>query len=231
MEEAQTIMKKKYIILSSLIACIILYFVEQVLVVNYVVKTLIKVLFFIFIPYIYMKFIKKQPIAKSINYKNIDKHHLKMGFLFGILSFLIVLVTYYLLRNIINLPSISEDLQSKSKITASSFIFVGIYITLGNSFLEEYFFRGFVFLNLYELKSKKCAYIYSSLLFGLYHIGIFKAWFSIELVGLALVGLISIGLIFNWLDTKSKNFINSWIVHILADSAIIIIGLKMFGIV
>jgi len=222
-------MEKKYIILSSLIACFLLYFVEQVLVVSYVMKTMIKILFFIFIPYIYMKIIKRQQVSKAINYKNIDKHHLKMGFLFGILSFLIILITYYVLRNIINLQSISEDLQNKSKITASSFIFVGLYITLGNSFLEEYFFRGFIFLNLYELKSKKCAYIYSSLLFGLYHIGIFKTWFNIELVGLALIGLISIGFVFNWLDTKSKNFINSWIVHILADSAIILIGLKMFG--
>lgn len=223
--------EKKYIILSSLIACIILYFVEQVLVVNYVVKTVIKLLFFIAIPCIYMKFIKKQPLSKSINYKNIDKHHLKMGFLFGIMSFLIILIAFYVLRNIINLQGISEDLQSKSKITATSFIFVGLYITLGNSFIEEYFFRGFIFLNLYELKSKKIAYIYSSLLFGLYHIGIFRTWFNFGLVGLALIGLISIGFVFCWLDTKSNNFINSWIVHILADSSIIIIGLKMFGIV
>jgi len=223
-------MGKKYIILSSLVACILLYFVEQVLVVNYVVKSAIKIAFFIFIPYAYNKIIKKQKLSLTINYKNIDKDHLKMGFLFGILSFLIILISYYVLRNIINLQSISESLQSKSKITAANFIFVGLYITLGNSFLEEYFFRGFIFLNLYELKSKKCAYIYSSLLFGLYHIAIFKTWFNIGLVGLALIGLISIGFIFNWLDTKSKNFINSWIVHILADSAIIIIGLRMFGI-
>lgn len=224
-------MKKRYIIISSLIACILLYFVEQVLVVSYVVKTVIKILFFILIPYIQMKIIKKQQTSKAINSERINKHHLKMGFLFGILSFFIILITHYLLRNVIDLQSISYDLQNKSKITASSFIFVGLYITLGNSFLEEYFFRGFVFLNLYELKSKKFAYIYSSLLFGLYHIAIFKTWFSIELVGLALIGLITIGFIFNWLDTKSKNFFNSWIVHILADSAIIIIGLRMFEII
>ncbi|MGK0469321.1 MAG: membrane protease YdiL (CAAX protease family) [Clostridium sp.] len=178
-----------------------------------------------------MKFIKKQSQSKALNYKNIDKNHLKMGFLFGILSFLIILIAYYILRNVIDLQSISEDLQNKSKITASSFIFVGLYITLGNSFLEEYFFRGFIFLNLYEHNSKKFAYIYSSLLFGLYHIGIFKAWFNIELVGLALLGLIAVGFIFNWLDTESENFINSWVVHIFADSAIILIGLRMFGIV
>lgn len=223
--------EKKYIILSSLIACIILYYVEQVILVSYIVKTIIKILFFIFIPFIYMKIIRKRKPFKSITYKNKDKNHLKIGFFFGILAFIIILITYYALSNFINLQGISEELQTKSKITASSFIFVGLYITIGNSFIEEYFFRGFIFLNLYELKSKKIAYIYSSLLFGLYHIGIFKTWFNFGLVGLALVGLISIGFVFCWLDTKSNNFINSWIVHILADSAIIILGLKMFGIV
>jgi len=224
-------MGKKYIILSSLIACILLYLVEQVLVVSYLVKTVIKVLFFIFIPYVYNKTIIKQNLLKTINYKKTDKHHLKMGFILGLLCFFIILATYYLFSNIIDLQSISKNLQSKSKISASSFIYVGLYITFGNSFLEEYFFRGFIFLNLYEHKSKKLAYVYSSMLFGLYHIAIFKAWFNIELVVLALIGLISIGFIFNWLDTKSKNFVNSWIVHILADSAIIIIGLRMFGII
>ena len=108
---------------------------------------------------------------------------------------------------------------------------VGIYITLGNSFLEEFFFRGFIFLNLYNQGYKKIAYIYSSLLFGVYHIAIFKTWFSPLLTVLALLGLVIAGIVFNWIDTKSENFINSWIVHILADSAIIIIGMGMFGII
>lgn len=86
------------------------------------------------------------------------------------------------------------------------------------------------FLNIFELKSKKCAYIYCSVLFGLYHIGIFKTWFNFELLGLVLIRLISIGFVLNWLDKKFKNFINSLIVHMLADSAIILIGLKRFGI-
>lgn len=86
-------------------------------------------------------------------------------------------------------------------------------------------------MNLYELKFKKTAYVYSSLLFALYHIAIFKSWFNIWLILLALTGLISVGFIFNFIDTKSNNFINSWIVHILADMAIMLIGMKMFGII
>ena len=222
-------MKEKYIIPASLFSCILLYFIEQVLGVNYAVKTISKIMLFTAIPYLY--FIKKSSLKKLINYKKIDSHHLKMGLLFGIASFFIVLTAYYLTRNAINLQSIADELQSKSGITPANFILVGLYITFGNSFLEEFFFRGFIFLNLYESGYKKVAYIYSSLLFAVYHIAIFKTWFNIWLTGLALIGLIAVGFIFDWLDTKSGNFINSWLVHILADTAVILIGMRRFGII
>lgn len=224
-------MKQKYIIASSLIACICLYIIEQVLGVNYVVKTLSKLILFIIIPLIYIKVVNKSTAAKELNLKNLDRKRLKLGFLFGISAFAIVLAGYFLFRGAIDLNSIAKELQSKSKITPANFIFVGLYITIMNSFLEEFFFRGFIFLNLYNEGKQRLAYLYSSVLFGLYHIAIFKTWFDIKLILLCLLGLISVGFIFNWLNTKSNNFINSWLVHILADSAIILIGFRMFRII
>ncbi len=221
-------MKRQYIIISALLACIALYFIEQVIITDYLVKTITKVLLFTLIPTVYMKRFKKQRVEQALHHPQINHRRLKLGFLFGIAAFAIILLVYYFLHPVIDLDRIASELQTKSKITPANFILVGLYITLGNSFLEEFFFRGFVFLNLYELNHKKTAYIYSALLFGFYHIAIFKTWFNMGLTSLALVGLIGIGFVFNWLDTQSKNFINSWIVHILADSAIILIGLKMF---
>lgn len=223
-------MKKKYIILTSLFAIIVLYIIEQVLLVNYFIKTLSKILLFTFIPIIYTRYIKKTNLKHALTQNN-NKKNLKIGIILGSISFFIVLTTYYLLRDIIDLQTIAYEMQTKSKITPMNFIFVSLYVTFGNSFLEEFFFRGFIFLNLYELNHKKKAYVYSSILFGIYHIAIFKTWFNLPLTCLALLGLITIGFVFCWLDTKSKNFINSWIVHILADSAIILIGFKMFGMI
>ncbi|MCY6369744.1 CPBP family intramembrane glutamic endopeptidase [Clostridium ganghwense] len=222
---------KKYILVSSLAAFIILYFVEQGMGVNYIVKTITKIALFTLIPYVYIKFIKKSNIKNLVNFNCLNKKSLKYGFLVGIISFLIILLAYNILASYIDLNSISSELQNKSKITPENFILIGAYITLGNSFLEEVFFRGFIFLNMYKLGYKKLAYIYSSVLFGIYHIAIFKTWFSLGITFLALFGLIAVGFVFNFLDTKSENFINSWVVHILADSAIIFIGFKMFKII
>jgi membrane protease YdiL (CAAX protease family) len=99
-----------------------------------------------------------------------------------------------------------------------------------NSFLEEFFFRGFVFLNVYETGNKGWAYLFSALLFALYHIAIFATWFNIPLMLLALFGLMVIGFVFNYLDTLSNNFLNSYLVHIFANLAIVLIGLALFGI-
>lgn len=224
-------MKEKYIIITSLASCMALYFIEQVLGVNYALKTLSKLILFIIIPYIYIKFIGKSNMITELNLKHLDSKKFKLGFLFGVSSFLIVLISYFLFKGVINLNNIARELQNKSKINPTNFIFVGLYITFINSFLEEFFFRGFIFLNLYNIGKERWAYIYSSFLFGIYHIAIFETWFNIGLILISLLGLIVVGFIFDWLNTKSKNFINSWIVHILADSAIILIGFKMFNII
>lgn len=224
-------MEKKFIVVSSAIACLLLYFIEQVISVNYFIKTLSKILLFTLIPLVYVKLVKKEPLSKSLNYKKIDKTHLKLGILFGFISFGIVLAAYFILNGFIDMNAISEEMQTKSGITESNFIVIGLYITFFNSCLEEFFFRGFIFLNLYKLNIKKASYVYSSFLFGVYHIGIFKNWFNPYLIILSLFGLVSVGFIFDYLDTKSDNFINSWINHILADSAIILIGLRMFKII
>lgn len=219
---------KNYIIISSIIACIVLYFIEQVFVLSYLVKTLSKIILFIALPYIYIYFLNKSSVSKKIK---INKKDLYIGVGLGVMCFIVLIVAYIILKDIIDLNTIANELQTKSKVSPSNFLFVAFYITFVNSFLEEFFFRGFIFLNLFKLGFKKLAYIFSSALFALYHISIFKNWFNPWLIGLSIFGLVSVGFIFNYIDTKSKNFINSWIVHILADAAIMLIGMRMFGMI
>ncbi len=224
-------MKKRYIILTSLAACIALYFVDLIFKTSYAIRTIVKIIFFTGIPVFYNKVIMKSSVEKNNILNKLDKKQLRIGVLFGIASFTILIIAYNVLRDIINFQAIVIDLQTRSKVTPRNFTLIGAYITFGNSFLEEFFFRGFIFLNLYKLNYKKVAYLYSSVLFGVYHISIFQTWFNTWLIMLSLFGLISIAIVFNWLDTKSDNFINSWIVHILADSAIILIGFRIFGMI
>ncbi len=50
-------------------------------------------------------------------------------------------------------------------------------------------------------------------------------------MALALLTLFVIGAVYNYLNEKAGHFLNSWLAHALADSAIILIGLRMFGMI
>lgn len=221
-------MKKEtiYLIGSSLLICLLLYFLDQVWQVNYGIKTGAKILFFLAAPTGYRVVFQKGKPSRRLALP--AGKELRISALVGIFSFAVVTAAYLLLRGFIDLPGIVSDLEGKSKVTADNFLLAGAYITFVNSFLEEVFFRGFLFLNLYEKGRKKTAWIYSSLLFALYHISIFKSWFSPGILLTAIAGLVFAGLLFNYMNRRTKTIFNSWLAHMMADAAIIGIGYSMF---
>lgn len=218
------ISNESYIMLSTIFACSALYVVEQVLAVSYVLKTLAKLSLFVAIPLIYYQ---KTDQAKRQRQRTWRDYSASIAL--GLGAFAVIMAAFYLTRSYIDLSGIVSELQTKSKITPTNFLLVGAYITFGNSFLEEYFFRGFVFMSLRNQGKKKLAYVFSSLLFAVYHIAIFKTWFSPPLLLVALLGLVTIGFVFNWLTVRSGSYTGSWLTHVLADIAIILIGMRLFA--
>lgn len=224
-------MRNNYIVITSITACTLLYIIEQGLAVNYAVKTLAKILLFIGVALYYQRFVAHSNKAKETHRNLQGKNNVLAGLLIGLAAFVIIIVTYYLTTGLVDYQGIVNELQDKSGITAINFIFVGLYITLGNSFLEEYFFRGFIFLNLYRQGRVNLAYAFSSLIFALYHMAIFRTWFTGGLMVLALVGLLGIAMILNWLTARSGSYFSAWVAHALADSAIILVGLRLFNVI
>lgn len=215
------------IILYSLGAAALLYFIEQSIGVSYVLKTLLKILLFLIVPFIYTHLF----LGKGEGSRIIKTRGLWPGIALGIFSFVAVIVAYAVLAQYIDLSNIVDELQTKLGITPLNFIFVALYITLVNSLLEEYFFRNFIFLRVFNEGKIWVAYVYSSLLFALYHMAIFAQWFTPSLTLLCLLGLFLVGLVYCYINSKAENFFNSWIAHVFADSAIILIGLRMFELI
>ncbi len=216
------------VIILTIVSCFSLYIIEQVIQATYVIKTGAKVVFFFILPIIYIRFILKEKILDFLNIKTIDMRRLQVGFLFGLASALIIVVTFIIAKDFINTDKIITDLNDRLHITPEVYIFIALYITFGNSLLEEFYFRGFIFLKFYQANYKTLGYLFSALLFAIYHVAIFATWFNIWLILLALLGLFIVGIIFNWLNTKSNNFLNSWILHIMADIAVVSIGYYLF---
>ena len=224
-------MGRGYIIIVSLSACIMLYILEQVIGTDYATKTAAKVILFTAAPYVYFKIVKRESLKDSLRLIKLKGSPYKLELLLGAVSFTGVFGAYFLLVGYIDFDVILKELRVRSQIDASSYVLIGMYIIFGNSFIEELFFRGFVFLSLFKKGYRKLAYVYSSALFGIYHIAMLNTWISPLLLGFTVAGLTIVGLVFDWLDSRSGNIVNSWIVHMLADCALIIIGMSMFNLI
>ena len=141
----------------------------------------------------------------------------------------LLLVGYALLSPWLDLSAIPENLAAKEGITRETFPLAAAYITLCNSLLEEFFFRGFAFLTLYRAGFKRLAYGFSALAFALYHVSITDGWGSPALIVLMVAGLTAAGLLFNWLD-REGSVLPSWLVHMGANLGTNGVGFILFGI-
>ena len=140
----------------------------------------------------------------------------------------LLLVGYALLSPWLDLSAIPENLAAKEGITRETFPLTAAYITLCNSLLEEFFFRGFAFLTLYRLGHVRLAYGFSALAFALYHVSITSNWGSPVLILLMVAGLTAAGLLFNWLDREGSIW-PSWLVHMGANLGTNGVGFILFS--
>ena len=136
-----------------------------------------------------------------------------------------------MLKDIFDFSSVTTSLTNNIGVTGKNFIFVSLYISFVNSLLEEFFFRGFAFITLKRITGRKFAYIFSASVFSVYHIAMMIGWFSPVAFLIVMVALFLGGLIFNYLNERNRNIINSWVVHLMANLAINTVGLMMFNLV
>ncbi|WP_404459402.1 CPBP family intramembrane glutamic endopeptidase [Oceanobacillus kapialis] len=216
--------KKVYILLSTFVTCAVLAIIEHGVEINYVIKTLCKISFFFLVIWSYKKIFKDFRYRDILAFSKLGRREWIKLMLLGLLSAGVVLGAYLLFLPYIDLNLIHQDLTERLGITALGFIFVGIYISFGNSLLEEYFFRGFIFFNL----PRKWGYIYSPLLFASYHIPMIMLWFTADIILICFIGLWIIGFVFHLVNEKNRTIWASWIIHICADIMIIMIGVNVF---
>ena len=220
--------KKIYIILSVLLFSLAVTFIDAVVRPPYFSKIPIKILFFLALPMLFFAFWREE----WSEFKALFRFHKKgllISLLFGIIIFGVILGGYFALRGVIDFSGVTSSLTSGMGITADNFVWVAIYISIMNSFLEEFFFRGFGFITLKKYVSVKFAYFFSPVLFAVYHVGMLVGMFHPAVLALLMFGLIVGGLIFNALNDKLGNIYPSWFVHMAANFAINTIGFILFG--
>lgn len=208
--------------------CLIMAVVDGILKSSYVVKSAIKLVIFLGFPLLYAFFDKELQI-KSIFKPNKRGFGYAVGL--GIGVYAVVLGGYLLLKDVFDFSAITGALGGGAGVNRDNFVFVSLYISFVNSLLEEFFFRGFAFLTLMKITTSRFAYIFSATTFALYHVAMMTGWFSVPVFLIVMAGLFAGGLIFNYLNDKTKNIYPSWLVHMFANFAINTVGFILFDII
>ena len=220
MKKHQTVL----ILLVTIICCLMMAMVDGVLRPGYAVKSAIKIALFMLIPLIASR------MDRGVLYLSLLRPK-KKGFLpaiaLGIGIYVVILGGYFLVSPFFDFSQIAGALTDNAGVTKENFLYVSLYISFANSFLEEFFFRGFVFTNLKRYSGRKLAYIFSAAAFSLYHVAMMIGWFSPALFLLVMVGLVIGGMIFNWLNERLDTIYCSWLTHMFANFAINMIGFML----
>jgi uncharacterized protein len=219
--------KKRTIIAFVLSACILMAWVDGSRL-DYVTKALLKILTFSLVPLIYFKVMNKMSIRSLFQVKPSD---LRIALILGCGLYTMILLIYFLLGNFIDLSLVRKILEDNFGSGTLNFVPIAFYIAIINSFLEEFFFRGFAYLALLKVSSKGFASIFSSIMFAFYHVflmfGLFQFWLYLGALGVMIIA----GTLFNTLDHRSQSITPSWLFHSLTNWGINTIGFILLKII
>ena len=220
---------KIYVIASVIFSTLVMCLVDGVLCPPYFYKSLFKIVLFLLIPSGYfLWFGEKGTYLKQLFQPGKKSFLLALGLGLGV--FTVILTAYFVLGSFIDLSGIKDSLVSGVGVTADNFLWVAIYISLVNSLLEEFFFRGYSFLILKQETNRWFAYGFSAAMFAIYHVGMTSGWFGLGIYILSMLGLFVGGCLFNYLNERCESIYPSWLVHMCANFAINTVGLILFGI-
>lgn len=217
-------MKKMYIIYSLLVISLLLL-LEGSLELTYIPKQVLRIGLFLVIPIVLIYFVEKSTIQKKFQFGKPTWNEIKIALLSSAVIFIGTVGGYYVLRAIF-VPSTTIDGLKSIGVTVENMIFWGLYLSIVNSFVEEFFFRGIIYTT-FDAYSEIKAIIFSALLFSLYHGLLFYNIFEWYTVIFTLVGLFIIGMFLAFVNRYGKAFINSYIVHIFANIGCVLVLLHM----
>lgn len=132
------------------------------------------------------------------------------------------------LVSLFGVAGIVAEIKGRTHAQPLAMAAVLLYIPLVNSLVEEYFFRGFLFLEMAETGLTQAASLLSASLFALYHLAIFRSWFAWPLLILVLLALAAGGWLLNRITSRYGSVLPAWLLHGLVNVAILSLSIRYF---
>ena len=157
-----------------LFSCSVMGYVDAVWQPGYAVKSGIKIVLFGIVPFLILI---KFAFANLATMFQVKWSSVWRSVLLGIVIYIVIVGGYFVVKEFIDFSNITTSLNNTVGVNASNFIFVALYISIVNSFLEEFFFRGFGY-TLLKARGSIFAYTICSISFALYHVAMMIGWYD-----------------------------------------------------
>lgn len=220
-----TEMKNKLLLALLILPPIVIFLTKYFLPSNYIFSSLYKIIFLF--PIFYRVYTEKKSIKGAVSEHfsiKIFKQKILYSLFIGIGLFLVYFGAFLLFRHFLDFEEIK--MQLGGIINLGNLVFIGLYIVIMNSLLEEFFWRGFIFD---KLRSNRIfAYIVTGVAFSFHHVIFYYNWFNVPLFIVVTLGLILYAMFMNYIFEKFRDLFSCWIIHAFADVAQITIAFIVF---
>ena len=177
------------------------------------------------IPTVWFFYVEKNIFSRELP----SRKGLEMGTATGLFMSIIIILTWIVFEDSINLEEMIDTLNSKGLSNVNLYVMGMIYWIFINSLLEEYVFRWFITTKASVLfGNDSYAIFFSALMFTLHHslalhfFG-FIWWQTI----IASFGLLSAAAIWSWLYLQYRSIWVCWLSHAICDVVVFSIGYQI----
>ncbi|MFV1967525.1 MAG: lysostaphin resistance A-like protein [Pirellulaceae bacterium] len=170
-------------------------------------------------------------LRKRFRWSSPKRTGLQPGFIFGLLVLIAMLALYHVLLKPSGFFDGPGD-EVRAKIVSlglnnlAAYVGTGVFYAICHSFLEEYYWRWFVFGRLRLYVPLWTAVIMSSLGFMAHHVILLATYFGWTCPATYLFSIaVAIGgAMWAWIYERSGSLYGPWLSHCLVDAAIFILG-------
>lgn len=168
------------------------------------------------LPVVWLLYIDKGKLSWSPT----NRKGVVAGLLWSIPFAIIIYGTFWLAKSELDLSKSKELIEELGLSSPARFLIFASAMSLGNSLMEEYVWRWFVFSKFKLLLGVWPAIFLSAFFFTVHHIVIMWTFGSLWLVFIGSIGLFTGAIIWAWLYNRYNSIWPGWICHVAADAAI-----------